>query len=83
MTEKGVMLTVIRVELDYKFPLVSGNRFRIDTKMERVSPLRFVFIQDIVLLPEEKLVLKGKVFGTSLNKRRKPEMPEVLENVFS
>ena len=83
LTEKGIMLTVIRVELDYKYPLMSGNRFRVDTVMERVSPLRFVFIQDIYLLPEGKTVLTGKVFGTSLNHKRKPEMPEVLEKLFA
>jgi len=82
LTEKGIMLTVIRVELDYKHPLVSGNMFRIDTVMERISPLRFVFIQNIYIIPEEKLVLKGKVYGTSLNNRRKPQMPDVLEDLF-
>ncbi len=82
LTEKGILLTVIKVDLDYKSPLSSGNRFRIDTTMERVSPLRFLFDQNIFLIPEEKLVLKGKVFGTSLNSKRRPEVPEVLENLF-
>ncbi|MEN8222811.1 MAG: acyl-CoA thioesterase [Acidobacteriota bacterium] len=82
LTDKGILLTVIRVELDYKSPLVSGNRFRIDTILERVSPLRFLFDQSIIKVPDEKLVLKGKVFGTSLNGRRRPEVPEVLENLF-
>jgi len=83
LTEKGIMLTVIRVELDYKSPLVSGDMFRIDTVMEKVSPLRIVFIQSIYLIPENKLVLSGKVFGTSLNRRRRPEMPEELEVIFN
>ena len=82
LTEKGVMLTVIRVELDYKSPLVSGDMFRIDTVMEKISPLRIVFIQIIYLIPENKLVLSGKVFGTSINSRRRPEMPEELEAIF-
>lgn len=82
LNDKGFLLTVIRVELDYKFPLVSGDRFRIDTTMERVSPLRFLFDQSIVRLSDEKLVLKGKVFGTSINKRRRPELPEILEKLL-
>jgi len=82
LTAKGIMLTVIRVELDYKYPLMSGDRFRIDTVMERVSPLRFVFIQDIYLAPGDRPVLSGKVYGTSLNHRRRPEMPAVLEELF-
>ena len=82
LNDKGFLLTVIRVELDYKSPLVSGDRFRIDTTMERVSPLRFLFDQSIVRIPDEKLVLKGKVYGTSINKRRRPELPEILEDLF-
>ena len=77
------MLTVIRVELDYKAPLVSGDIFRIDTVMEKASPLRIVFFQNIFLVPENKPVLNGKVFGTSLNRRRRPEMPEQLEAIFN
>ncbi len=83
LTDKGIMLTVIRVELDYKSPLVSSDRFRIDTVMERVSPLRIVFIQNIYKIPGDMLVLKGKVFGTSLNRRRRPEMPVELELIFN
>lgn len=82
LNKNGFLLTVIRVELDYKSPLISGDRFRIDTMMERVSPLRFLFDQIIVRIPDEKLVLKGKIFGTSINRRRRPELPEILEDLF-
>ncbi len=82
LNDKGFLLTVIRVELDYKSPLISGDRFRIDTIMERVTPLRFLFDQTIVRIPDEKLVLKGKVFGTSINSRRRPELPEILKDLF-
>lgn len=81
-TERGIMLTVIKVELDYKSPLISGNKFRIDTIMERISPLRIAFFQNIFLIPENKPVLKGKVIGTSINSRRRPEMPEEFEALF-
>lgn len=82
MTKRGIMLTVIRVELDYKFPLVSRSKFRIDTIMERISPLRIAFFQNIYLIPENKLVLSGKVTGTSINSRRRPEMPAEFEALF-
>jgi len=81
-TRRGVMLTVIRTELDYKSPLVSGDKFTINTSMEKISPLRFVFNQSIVKVPEERLVVSAKVFGTSLNSRRRPEMPKELDEVF-
>ena len=44
--------------------------------LERVSPLRYCFVQDIYLLPEKKLVLKGRVTGTGVNSKGRPELPE-------
>ncbi len=82
LTRRGIMLTVIRTELDYKSPLMSGDKFVIGTTMEKISPLRFIFIQRIVKSPEETLVVKAKVFGTSLNSRRRPEMPKELDKIF-
>jgi len=78
-TRRNIILTVIKVELDYKSPLVSGDKFWIRTTMEQVSPLRLAFLQDIFRYPDNKLVLKGKVFGTALNERRRPEIPAELE----
>ncbi len=81
-TKRDIILTVIRVELDYKFPLVSSDRFRIDSVMKKVSPLRILFEQKIYRLPDNKLILTGNVYGTSLNGRRRPEMPAEIDNLF-
>ncbi len=81
-TKKGIILTVIRVEMDYKYPLVGGDKFWIGTNPVRVSPLRIAFIQDIYKYPDNKLILKGKVFGTVLNKSRRPKIPEELDKLF-
>ena len=34
-TEKGINLVVFRIELDYKFPLKSGDRFIVGLNMRR------------------------------------------------
>ena len=81
-TKREIILTVIRVEIDYKSPLVSGDKFRVETRMEQVSPLRIVFLQDIYKHPENRLVIKAKVFGTSLNSKRRPELPEEFKELF-
>lgn len=81
-TRRNIILTVIRVELDYKSPLVSGDKFWIGTNIERISPLRIAFLQDIFRYPDNKLVLEGKVIGTALNKNRKPEIPEELNKLL-
>jgi len=81
-TKKNIILTVIRVEMDYKSPLFSGDKFWIGTNIRKVSPLRIVFLQDIYSYPDDKPVLKGKVFGTALNKNRRPELPEELNKLL-
>ena len=82
LSEKGINLVVKRVEIDYQRPLISGNKFRSDLRMERISPLRFGFVQHIYRLPDEKLMIKALVTGTALNRRGRPELPEELIAVW-
>jgi acyl-CoA thioester hydrolase len=81
-TERGVNLVVVRAELDYKSPLQSGERFLVGLNMERDSPLRFAFYQDILRLPDMKPVVKAKITGTALNGRGRPEIPGELANLM-
>jgi len=72
----GINLVVIRAELDYKLPLQSGDRFRVTTTVERLSPVRFAFNQQVLRLPDEKLAVAGRIIGTALNRRGRPQLPE-------
>lgn len=72
----GINLVVIRAELDYKLPLVSGDRFRVTTRVERLSPVRFGFVQQVLRLPDGKLSVQGLIIGTALNQRGRPQLPE-------
>jgi acyl-CoA thioester hydrolase len=81
-TEKGINLVVIRAELDYKFPLQSGDRFAVCLDMVRESPLKFAFYQDILRLPDLKPVVKAKIIGTALNGRGRPEIPAELDRLM-
>lgn len=47
LTRRGIHPVVIRAEVDYIAPLRSGDRFRIDVRVERVSRLRVAFVQQI------------------------------------
>ncbi len=80
--EQGVHLVVVRAELDYHYPLASGDRFFVGLNMKRESPLRFAFYQHIFREPDEKLMLKAKIIGTALNKRSRPEIPEKLNKLL-
>ena len=82
LTQKGIHLVVTRVETDYLYPLRSGDKFYVTASLERVSKLRFGFLQDIFRLPDEKPILKAKVIGTSLNAEGKPKYFEELETLY-
>ena len=82
LTQKGMHLVVIRIEADYLYPLRSGDKFHVTASMERVSKLRFGFVQEIYRLPDNKPILKAKVFGTSLNAEGKPKYFEEVEKLF-
>jgi acyl-CoA thioester hydrolase len=72
--EEGLDLIVTRVEIDYKFPLRSCDRFVIKTKVFRKGNVRIVFLQDIFRLPDNKLVVKAMI-STAATRNGKPVAP--------
>jgi len=75
----GVNLVVVRVEIDYKFPLRSGEAFVVEVLPERISPVRIGFRQSIWRLPDRKEVIRALVVGTALNAKGRPKIPAELE----
>jgi acyl-CoA thioester hydrolase len=82
LTAQGINLVVTRVEIDYKTSLVSGDRFVVEVRLERISPVRIGFRQDICRLPDRKTVVKALVTGTALNAKGRPQLPEALKVVL-
>jgi acyl-CoA thioester hydrolase len=68
--EEGIDLIVTRVEIDYKYPLISRDRFVVKLSIQREGNARLVFIQDIFRLPDNKLVVNAKVTGVATKKGR-------------
>jgi acyl-CoA thioester hydrolase len=78
LTAEGINLVVTRAEIDYKLSLTSGDRFVVEVRMERVSPVRIGFRQDIYRLPDRKAVVRALVIGTALNAKGRPQLPQAL-----
>jgi len=76
--KQGINLVVARAELDYRYPLESGDKFRVGLNLVRESRVRFAFLQDIYRLPDQKLILNARIIGTAVNARGRPEIPEQL-----
>jgi len=62
---EGIDLVVTKVEIEYKFPLRSRDKFVIRLNLLREGNLRLVFIQDIYRLPDEKLIARARVTGVA------------------
>lgn len=74
---EGIDLTVTRVEIDYKYPLRSRDRFIVKTFIKRNGNVRIAFYQDIYRIPDNKLIVKAVVTGVS-TRNGKPVSPEPL-----
>lgn len=79
LTARGINLVVVRVEIDYKLSLISGDRFVVELAPERVSPVRIGFRQQIYRLPDRKMVVRALVTGTALNAKGRPQLPVELD----
>jgi acyl-CoA thioester hydrolase len=83
LAREKVFLVVVRAELDYKSSLRGGDAFWIGLNLERLSPLRFVFLQDIYRQADRRLVLSARTVGTALNDKGRPALPAQLEKLFA
>lgn len=72
---EGVDLVVSKIEIEYKQPLKSRDKFVVKLKTNKEGNLRIIFEQDIYRLPDNKLVVNAKVTGVCL-KNGRPVKPE-------
>lgn len=72
--DEGIDLIVSKVEIDYKYPLRSRDKFVVRLRVEREGNARLLFIQEICRIPDEKLVARGRVTGVA-TRNGKPVSP--------
>jgi acyl-CoA thioester hydrolase len=68
--KEGLDLIVTRVEIDYKYPLRSHDKFIVRTRLLRKGNVRLIFVQDIFRLPDEKLIVNAQVIGAATRQGR-------------
>ena len=76
---QGINLVVVRAELDYRYPLASGDRFLVGLNLVRETRLRFAFHQDIYRLPDRRPVMNARIIGTALDARGRPALPPAFD----
>jgi acyl-CoA thioester hydrolase len=75
--DQGIDLVVVRIEIDYRVPLRSGDRFAVRSLRQREGRLRTIFRQEIFRLPDEKLIVQARVVTACLQGGR-PAFPAFL-----
>jgi acyl-CoA thioester hydrolase len=74
---EGLDLILTRIEIDYKYPLRSLDKFAVRLNIRREGNIRVVFYQDIFRLPDGKLIVKASVESVA-TKNGKPVAPGKL-----
>jgi acyl-CoA thioester hydrolase len=77
--DEGIDLIVTRVEIDYKYPLRSRDKFFIRVNIQREGNAKLVFIQDIFRQPDEKLIVSAKITGIATRKGRPVHPGKIID----
>jgi len=77
----GIDLIVTRVEIDYRYPLRSRDRFRVLVRIEREGNVRLLFIQEIRRVPDDKLIVNAKVTGVATRNGRPVSPVSIAEKL--
>lgn len=76
---EGKDAMVVRMELDFKSSLTSGDNFRVRLSVGKKGMFRFIFYQDIFRIADNKHILSAKVICTCFQNNR----PIVLKEIES
>ena len=85
LTAQGIHLVVVKAEVEYKTPLRSGDTFEVASRVEKLTPVRFVFLQDIHRTTRRKartLSVTSRFTCAAMNQAGRPILPTVLEPLF-
>jgi len=75
--KEGIDLVIARIEIDYRYPLQSRDRFVVRSKIRRDGKLKLICNQDIYRRPDEKLIVQAVVTAVALQNGR-PIVPSVI-----
>ena len=82
LTARGIILVVVRAEIDYRRSLRAGDEFAVTVKPVRPSPVKLVFQQSILHGPQQTLMLNAQITTTAINERNRPYFPEELARLL-
>ena len=82
MTREGIVIVVVRAELDYRKSLQAGDEFQVTVKVARPTPVRLVFEQSILLDRDAPAILRAWITCTAVNEAGRPYFPAQLADLI-
>lgn len=79
LTARGIIVMVVRAELDYKKSLRAGDNFAVTVVTRQISRLKLQFDQEIINSQTGVLILQAKIIAASVNENKRPYFPEELK----
>lgn len=79
LTRRGIIVMVIRAELDYKQSLRAEDEFVVTVAAKQISRLKLAFEQRIIRKIDGVIMLEAQIIATSINDRNKPYFPDELK----
>ncbi len=79
--DEGIDLIVTRVEIDYKYPLRSRDKFVVRSSVQKEGNIRLVFVQDIFRIPDKKLIVNARVTGVATRNGRPARPGDIVEKI--
>lgn len=83
LTALGVIIVVVRAELDYKQALRPADKFSVSVIAKPLGRLKLVFEQEIRRLADNELMLEAKIVAVSLRDGKRPYFSEELKKLLS
>jgi acyl-CoA thioester hydrolase len=79
LTTSGVIVVVVRAEIDYRASLRSADVFEVSVQPFMASPLRLAFRQQIRHESAGRIMLDALIVTTAVNSRGRPYFPAQLK----
>lgn len=85
LTERGIILVVKNITMDFKISLRSKDKFKVHVETYKEGNLKLVFKQKIIRVADNKIALSANVTGVCLvnNKLVKPESIAEIANFLN
>ncbi|MBL4823929.1 MAG: acyl-CoA thioesterase [SAR324 cluster bacterium] len=83
LLERGFSPVITKAEIEYRSSLQSKDDFVVNLELASLSKVKFVFMQEIRRLPEDKLIINARITGTILNSSGRPCFPEAFQDLRS